>query len=54
MRDEEQFARTIAYVENNPVAAKLVARPQDWRFSSAWSGERTDAAGEGAGAPLSS
>jgi hypothetical protein len=26
---------TIAYVENNPVAAGLVERAQDWRWSSA-------------------
>lgn len=51
MRNEEQFANTVAYVENNPVAAGLVARPEDWRFSSAWAGPRREAAGEGAGAP---
>lgn len=50
MRDEEQFANTVTYVENNPVAAQLVARPEDWRFSSAWEG-RDGVAGEGAGAP---
>ncbi len=35
MRSNEQFAWTIAYVENNPVAAKLVKRPEEWTFSSA-------------------
>jgi len=53
MRDEEQFARTTAYIENNPVAAGLAERPEDWRFSSAWSGWTNDA-GEGAGAPEAS
>lgn len=49
MRSNEQFEWTIAYVENNPVAAGLVERPEDWRFSSAlW---RRNDAGEGAGAP---
>jgi putative transposase len=51
MRDEEQFARTVNYVENNPVAAGLVTHPQDWRFSSAWAGRDIKDAGEGAGAP---
>lgn len=51
MRTEEQFARTVHYVENNPVAAGLVTRPEEWRFSSAWAGWVTGDAGEGAGAP---
>jgi hypothetical protein len=38
MRSHEQMQATIAYVENNPVAAGLCVNPQDWRFSSA--GER--------------
>ena len=49
MRSAEQFEWTVNYVENNPVAAWLVERPEDWRFSSAtW---RRNDAGEGAGAP---
>jgi putative transposase len=51
MRDEEQFARTVAYIERNPVAAGLVERPEDWRFSSAWAARDKDA-GAGAGAPV--
>jgi REP element-mobilizing transposase RayT len=40
MRSEQQFAWTVAYVENNPVAASLVERAADWRFSSAfWRGD---------------
>ncbi len=35
MRDETDFANTIAYIENNPVVAGLVARPEDWPWSSA-------------------
>jgi REP element-mobilizing transposase RayT len=38
MRNAEQFAVTVAYIENNPVAAGLCERPHDWRYSSAtWS-----------------
>lgn len=48
MRSERQFEWTIAYVENNPVAAGLAERPTDWLFSSA--GWRRFA-GEDAGAP---
>lgn len=48
MRSEEQFDWTVRYVENNPVAAKLAQRPEDWTFSSAtW---RRNAGGD-AGAP---
>jgi putative transposase len=34
-RDEEEMFRIIAYIENNPVAAGLCQRPEDWRWSSA-------------------
>jgi REP element-mobilizing transposase RayT len=48
MRSEQQFEWTVAYVENNPVAAGLVTTAQDWRFSSArW----RKTAGEDARAP---
>lgn len=50
MRNASQFDAAANYVENNPVAAGLVERAEDWRFSSAWSGRATNA-GEGAGAP---
>jgi putative DNA methylase len=49
MRLGQQFEWTVAYVENNPVAAGLIERPEDWRFSSV-SWRRHDAS-EGAGAP---
>jgi len=35
MRSAEQFEWTVAYVENNPMAAGLVGAPVDWPFSSA-------------------
>jgi len=34
-RDEEEFYRIIAYIENNPVKAGLVTDPADWPWSSA-------------------
>jgi REP element-mobilizing transposase RayT len=35
MRSDEHLTTTIAYVENNPVAAGLCRRPEQWAFSSA-------------------
>jgi REP element-mobilizing transposase RayT len=35
VRDEAELFRIIAYIENNPVAAGLCHRPEDWRWSSA-------------------
>jgi REP element-mobilizing transposase RayT len=34
MRNEEHFWNEVAYIENNPVAAGLCRRPEDWTFSS--------------------
>lgn len=34
-RDEEEFFRIIAYIENNPVKAGLCVSPEEWRWSSA-------------------
>jgi putative transposase len=34
-RDDDESLRIIAYTENNPVAAGLCARPEDWPWSSA-------------------
>ncbi len=34
-RDEDEFYRIIAYIENNPVKAGLVSKPEDWPWSSA-------------------
>ncbi|MBI1867525.1 MAG: transposase [Methylocystis sp.] len=35
MRNQDDLARTVAYVERNPVAAGLAAAPADWPWSSA-------------------
>ncbi len=35
MRTDEQLISTRDYIERNPVAAGLVALPENWRFSSA-------------------
>ena len=35
MRDEQQLAATLAYIEGNPVSAGLCAGPADWPYSSA-------------------
>jgi type I restriction enzyme R subunit len=34
-RDEAEMLRILEYIENNPVAAGLCARPEDWPWSSA-------------------
>ncbi len=36
IRDGEHFRRTVKYIENNPVKARLCKKPEDWPFSSAW------------------
>ena len=38
MRDVDHFNKTVRYIENNPVKAGLCVRPEDWEFSSVWSG----------------
>jgi len=35
VRSAEDHERFVIYVEQNPVVAGLVSRPEDWRFSSA-------------------
>jgi REP element-mobilizing transposase RayT len=35
VRDEAHFYRTVDYIEQNPVKARLAAKAADWRFSSA-------------------
>ena len=39
IRDDEEHARLVAYVENNPVKARFCKGPEDWKWSSA-SGRR--------------
>ena len=34
-RDKDEFLRIVKYIENNPVKAGLVKRPEDWPWSSA-------------------
>jgi REP element-mobilizing transposase RayT len=36
IRDSRHFANTVAYIENNPVKARLCERPEGWPFSSAF------------------
>jgi len=36
IRNQEHFRRTVQYIENNPVKARLCKTPSDWPFSSAW------------------
>jgi REP element-mobilizing transposase RayT len=36
IRNDEERSRIARYIRNNPVAAGLCARPEDWRWSSAW------------------
>ena len=36
IRNQEHFRRTVRYIENNPVKARLCKKPSDWPFSSAW------------------
>jgi REP element-mobilizing transposase RayT len=36
VRDADHFAKVIAYIENNPVKARLCEKPEDWPYSSAW------------------
>jgi type I restriction enzyme R subunit len=38
IRDDEELERVIAYILNNPVRAGLAAKPEDYRFSSAFIG----------------
>ena len=35
IRNWEHYVKTVKYIENNPVKARLVARPEDWEWSSA-------------------
>jgi REP-associated tyrosine transposase len=36
IRDDEHFAKAVAYIEQNPVQARLVNAREEWRWSSAW------------------
>jgi REP element-mobilizing transposase RayT len=45
IRDEPEFKSVRRYIENNPVRAGLVAKPQDYRWSSANAGSKAVVAG---------
>jgi REP element-mobilizing transposase RayT len=36
IRSTKHYQKTVEYIENNPVKAKLCAKPEDFPFSSAW------------------
>lgn len=36
IRNARHFAKVSAYIENNPVRARLCERPEAWPFGSAW------------------
>jgi REP element-mobilizing transposase RayT len=36
IRNAKHYQKTVEYIENNPVKARLCARAEDFRFSSAW------------------
>ena len=39
MRTDEQYWTTKRYIEMNPVRQALCHAPEEWRRSSAWTGE---------------
>lgn len=43
VRSEAEFTRIAAYIENNPVSAGLVSRAGEWRWSSAFKRNQTQA-----------
>lgn len=44
IRDDDHYANTFRYIEENPVKAGLVGRAEDWRWSSAWKGRQAGSA----------
>jgi hypothetical protein len=42
IRDERQLFETIRYIHENPVAACLVASAEEYPYSSAFPGSRSD------------
>ncbi|HEY7215578.1 MAG TPA: transposase, partial [Thermoanaerobaculia bacterium] len=36
IRDDQHFAKAVAYIEHNPVQARLISAREEWRWSSAW------------------
>jgi len=39
IRAERDLQRIVQYIESNPVAVDLCERPEDWVWSSAWTGQ---------------
>ncbi len=39
-RTEEECVRIVNYIENNPVKARIVSKPEDWKWSSAYDRHR--------------
>ena len=35
IRTQQEFDKTVRYIENNPIKAGLVKNPEDWEWSSA-------------------
>ena len=45
VRNETEFQKIVAYIEDNPVGAGLAATPEDYRWSSAYAGSKAVVAG---------
>ncbi|MBP6310690.1 MAG: transposase [Flavobacteriales bacterium] len=41
IRDRTHYSNVVKYIHENPVKAKLVSRPEDWKWSSAFAGLAT-------------
>jgi len=46
VRDDQEFYLICEYTINNPVSAGLCARPEDWKFSSAFAQKDSGAISE--------
>lgn len=40
IRNAEHYQKTVEYIENNPVKARLCSLPEEYPFSSAWFRQR--------------
>jgi hypothetical protein len=45
VRNETEFQKIVAYIDDNPVGAGLAATPEDYRWSSAYAGSKAVVAG---------
>jgi putative transposase len=43
IRNDDEQARIRRYIRMNPVNARLCKAPEDWKWSSAWPGWKTEA-----------